>query len=463
MLRSTAAPGLAPPLSRTVRGLSPARTPPLALAALAAVAAAVRAPMLGAGWGSDMDAWRYAAAAMHMRTSGHYEPSRVPAFPGWEFVVAALAPAGPWASVLWSLACGAIACVLFVRVAERSRLPHPLALGFALALAPGAAVTATQAMDYAQAMALFTGAWLALAHGRALTGGVLLGLAAATRPTLALCVPAAAALLLADRRGVLAVARLAAGAAMAWLALHAPTFGHAALVAERNPLAFHAARQHVTLATFAPVVRGALVDLLGRTALLAVALGWAANLLPRVRRAAAPPAAAPVFEWLALLPLVVLYLLVPLDSGYLVVALPLVFALIARALRPGAMPWVAAALALELFAQPLPAERRLAPGRIAAERAQRVALAREAHEARRAAPESTVVLSDRSLLLRMLVHERDLARGPKAWAPFHAAGIALLAPDGRAAWANDLTPAQRDSLAASGWRIEDRRTVRAGL
>lgn len=451
----------------TARAASPriggGSAPPIALAALAAVAALVRAPMLGAGWGSDMDAWRYAAAALHMRASGHYEPSRVPAFPGWEFVVAALAPAGPWAAVLWSLVCGAVACVLFVRVAERLRLPHPLALGFALALAPGAAVTATQAMDYAQALALFVGAWLALSNGRALLGGALLGVAAATRPTLALCVPAAAALLLVQGLGVASVVRMLAGAAAAWLALHAPTFGHPALVAERNPLAFHAARQHVTIATFAPVVRGALVDLLGRAALFAIAAGLAARVLPRVRRAPAPPAARPVFEVLALAPLIALYLLVPLDSGYLVVALPLVLALLARALRPGAMPWVAAALALELLVQPLPAERRMAPGRIAAERAQRLALVREAHDARRAAPESTVVLTDRSLLLRMLVHERDLARGPAAWAPFHATGVALRAPDRSAAWANDLTAAQHDSLLARGWRVLDRRTVRAGL
>lgn len=432
-----------------------------ALVLLGIAAAAVRLPLVGAGWGSDMDAWRYAGAAMHMHETGRYEPSRVPAFPGYELVLAALSPGGHAAAVLWSTACGVVAALLFVRVAERLRLPHPLALGFALAFAPGAAVGATQAMDYAQALALLVGAWLALLHGRAGLAGALLGMAAATRPTLALVAPAAAVLVWRSGGGPAALLRWFAGAAIAWGALFAPTFGHPALVAERNPLAFHAARQHVTAATLVPVVRGALVAMLGRMALAVLAGGLLLRLLRR--GPARAPGSGPLFELVALAPIVALYLLVPLDPGYLVVALPMALALFARVLPPAAAWALPAACALELLVQPLPAERRLAPGRIAAERTERLRLVREARDARHGAPESTVVLADRSLLLRMLVHERDLVRGPAAWAPFHAHGVALVAPDRAAAWANDLARAHHDSLAAAGWRVLDRRTVRAGL
>lgn len=451
-----------PPSARTVAGL----------VTVAATAAAVRLPFLGTGWGSDMDAWRYAGAALHMHESGRYEPSRIPAFPAYELMLAVLQPGGPVAAVLWSAICGVVAAVLFVRVAQRLGLPHPLLLGMALALAPGAAVTATQAMDYAQAMALLVAAWLALLNGWGGLGGVLLGAAAATRPTLALVAPAAMALLALAGRDRTTLVRAGAGLVGSWLAFHLPTFGHAALAAEANPLAFHAARQHVTWATFLPVVRGALVAVLGRLPLIVIVAGLAARALPARRESRSfdprgahwrPSLEGPVFEVLALAPLLVVYLLVPLDPGYLVVALPLALAMLSRVIRPSALVWLALACAVELAVHPMPRERRLGPGLIATERAERVRLLRETRRARGALPDSTIALSDRSLILRLLVHERSLERTPLAYAPFHAEGVALWTPGRRSGWANDLSLAQRDTLAAQGYRVMDQRTVRAGL
>lgn len=439
---------------------------------VAVVATAARLPFLGTGWGSDMDAWRYAGAAMHMHETGRYEPSRIPAFPAYELVLAALAPGGPFAAVLWSLFCGVVAAVLFVRVASRLGLPHPLLLGLTLALAPSTVVTATQTMDYAQAMALLVAAWLALLHGRGGLAGALLGAAAATRPTLALVAPAAIVMLALAGRSRVALARTTAAFALTWLALHLPTFGHPALAAEDNPLAFHAARQHVTAATFLPVVRGALVATLGRLPLFVLAAALLSLLLPKRREARSfeprgahwrPSLEGPAFEGLALLPLIGVYLAVPLDPGYLVVALPLALALLSRVLPPGALAWLVLACAIELVVQPLPSERRLAPGRIASERAERLRLLRETRAARGALPDSTLLLADRSLLLRLLVHERGLERTSVAYAPFHATGVALWAPEHRVGWANDLTPAQRDTLTARGYRVVDQRTVRPGL
>ena len=430
-----------------------------------------RVPLLGTGWGSDMDAWRYAGAALHMHESGRYEPSRIPAFPGYELLLALIAPGGPLAAVLWSLLCAVIASVLFLKVAERLHLPHPLLLALTLALTPGAVVTATQSMDYAQAMALLIAAWLSLLHGRAWLAGALLGAAAATRPTLALVLPAAIVLLALAGRGRKSLVRVVAGFGATWLALHFPTFGHPALVAEANPLAFHVARHHVDAATFLPVTRGALVAVLGRLPLLVLVFALASRLLPKRRvplsfepRGAhwSPSLEGPVFELLALLPLLAIYLLVPLDPGYLVVAVPLALAIVARVIRPSAIGWVTLACVAELLVQPLPSERRLAPGRIASERADRVRLMHEAEQARADLPESTIVLADRSLLLRLLVHERGLERTELAYAPFHAAGVALWAPERRGGWANDLTAAQRDSLSAQGYRILEQRTVKAG-
>jgi len=439
---------------------------------VALVALVARVPFLGTGWGSDMDAWRYAGAALHMHESGHYEPSRIPAFPAYELVLAALAPGGPMVGVLWSLLCGVIAAVLFVRVAERLALPQPLLLGLTLAVAPAAVVTATQAMDYAQSMALLVAGWLALLHGRAGLAGLLLGSAAATRPTLILIAPAAIVLLALAGRGRRSIVRCTVSFALTWLAWHLPTFGHPALRAEDNPLAFHASRQHVTWGTILPVVRGALSATFGRLPLIVLAIALVARALPKRREARSfeprgahwqPSVEGPAFEVLALLPLIAVYLAVPLDPGYLVVALPLALALLARVLPASAWSWVALACAIELMVQPLPSERRLAPGRIAAERTERVRLLRESREARGALPESTVVLADRSLLLRLLVHERSLERTSVSYAPFHATGVAFWLPGRRAGWANDLTPAERDSLVMRGYRVVDQRTVRAGL
>ena len=439
---------------------------------VAALALVVRLPLLGTGWGSDMDAWRYAGAAMHMHESGQYQPSRIPSFPAYELWLALIAPGGALAAVLWSAVCATAAAMMFLHVARRLDLPRPWLLAATLAIVPSAVVTATQAMDYAQAMALLVAAWWALLAGRGGTAGLLLGIAAATRPTLALVLPAALLLLALAGRGRVPMLRLAAGFAAAWLALHVPTFGHPALAAEADPIAFHIRRQHVNADTWLPVSRGALVALFGRLPLVVIGLGLAARALPRRRRPLSfDPRGAqwrggiegPVFEAAALLPLIAVYLLVPLDPGYLVVALPLAVAMLARLIRPGAIPWLALACALELLVQPLPSERRLAPGRIAAERRERSSLVREARAARAGLPDSTIVLADRSLILRLLVHERSLERTPLAYRPFHAAGVALWESERRGGWANDLTLAQRDSLGAHGYRVIDQRTVRAGL
>jgi hypothetical protein len=443
------------------------------LTALAAVALVARWPLLDAGWGSDMDAWRYLHAARHMLATGAYQPSRIPGFVGWELVVTALSPLGPFAVNLWSALCGAAAGVLFARVAARLRLPRPEWLGLALALTPGLAVGATQAMDYAQATALLVGGWLALLHGRAALAGALLAAAAATRPNLVLIAPAALAMLaLGGRRGV-SPARCAAGFAIAMFILRAPAFGHPELADAGSHFGFHAARQHVTGATLLPVLRGAAVHLLGRTALLVAVVGAFAALWPRRRRTTAfeprgarwtRSLAEPAFETLALALLLGSYLLIPLDPGYLVPALPFALALAGRVLAAAWVPWLALACALELVVQPQPAALRLGPGRVAVERAERLRLVAEAvAEAKRPVGSPTVVLADRSLLLRLGLHAPGLEHTAVARAPFHAHGVALWRRGRDLGWANDLAPTERDSLTRAGVSVLDTRTVRAGL
>lgn len=436
---------------------------PAGLLALAGFALlATRWPLLVHGYGSDEDAWRYVVSALHTRASGQYQPSRVPGFPAFELPLALLVPLGPFATNLLAAIAGIVAAWLFWRIARRLQHPRPglLALGFALT--PAIWVQATQTMDYAQATAFLLAGWLCLLQARAGWAGVWIALAAASRPTLALIVPIAGLYLLLTAARWGSLARFALGFGVVFAALELPALLHPDTQGASGQFAFHAARQHVTFSTVLPVVRGALVFMIGKLGLPLLLVGAVAHWRQRDPRARLGSPiereASFVFELFSLAVIGGIYLLVPLDPGYLIPALPLLISLLARVTTPGWLIAMLVAVALEVLAQPLMGAGRVVPGRLFVEVGLRQAQLAEARSERaRPVQRPTVFLTERSMVQRLLVLDPQLLREPAAWKPFWASGMALWTPDHRKGYAVDLSAEERAALEAQGYTIESLR------
>ena len=443
-----------------MRTFSRGHSVPAGLLALAGLALlATRWPLLVHGYGSDQDAWRYVVSALHTRVSGQYQPSRVPGFPAFELPLALIVPLGPFATNLVAAIAGIVAAWLFWQIARRLQHPRPglLALGFALS--PAIWLQATQTMDYAQATAFLLAGWLCLLQSRAGWAGVWLALAAASRPTLALLVPVAGLYLLLTAARWSSLARFAIGFGVVFAGLELPALMHPDTQGASGQFAFHAARQHVSFATFIPVVRGAIVFLIGKLGLPLLFVGAVAHWRQRDPRARLGSPiereASFVFELFSLVIIGVLYLLVPLDTGYLIPALPLLLSLLARVIAPGWLIAMLVAVALEVLAQPLLGAGRVVPGRLFLETRLRQAQLDEAHtELARGVSRPTVFLTDRFMVQRLLVLDPKLLREPAAWKPFWASGIALWSPDHRKGYAVDLSAEERAALEAQGYGIE---------
>ena len=148
-----------------------------------------RLPFLGHGYGSDADGWRAMLAAQHFLSSGHYVPSRPPGYPIPEFFDALMLWLGLgdswWVSLGTALMSGLTAFWLlpaFLPLGREKALPLSLAFAFT----PVVFVASLGAMDYLWASAFFLAATWCAWRGRLLGAAVLLGLAAACRPTYAL-------------------------------------------------------------------------------------------------------------------------------------------------------------------------------------------------------------------------------------------------------------------------------------
>ena len=444
---------------------------------------ASRIPLLGIGYGSDPDAWRNIVAALHVRAAGHYIPSRVPGFPVFELLLAALAPWGWRATNLAAALAQLGALVAFARVLDlrgaRDRRAALVALAFGAALW----VHATQTMDYAFGLAFFLAAYAALLEQRAAWAGAWLALACGCRPSYALVLPAAVAFLAlgagARTRVRGSLARFLLGFAPLVLALFVPVM----IAPEARDLGGHLARHashHVTPIQLVPVLRGSVVFLIGKWA-ATLLIGFAIAALVRRIRGARPQAAggeaigpvpktgpAPVdpagprdraataFEALAALALVGFFLLTPYEQAYLLPVLPLLLILLARRLPPRAMAAFACAMALQSLVSLEFAERRAIPGDLFLERAQRRAdLAGSRALLATPVRAPTVIEVGRFGVHRLLALDRELIVTDAGWSPFSAAGVALIARDRPLAFAERLTEAQADSLRRAGWSIRN--------
>jgi len=338
---------------------TPAATPATASATargdllLALVVAISRAPFLGAGYGTDTDAWKLAFAAREIATTGHYTPSRLPGYPVQEYASALLWRGGPIAlnglTALWSV----LAAILFLRLWRRLGGRDGALAALAFAFAPAVFIGSVSAMDYLWAEAFVLGATFLALAGRAAACGFLLGMATGCRITsAALGLPLALLLGASVARGrvarVATLAGVAAGvAALCYLPVYlriGPGFlsYYEPQGAQRSIGDFIAGIFHPGRAPFSPtlIVGQATAGVFGPLGAAGLALAVLAALAIRLRRGAggAPPALALPRGLAAgmiagvLVPLV-LYVRLPHDEAYLIPAIPFALVLFA-ALAP---------------------------------------------------------------------------------------------------------------------------------
>jgi hypothetical protein len=221
------------------------------------VTLATRLPFIWVGYGVHTDGWRVVRTVATL-LAGEYVTSRPPGYPLPEAILALVAAAlgdTPAVVNLVTALYSAIAAVAFRACLDDARAPHAAWIALLTFCFPVLLIESTGAKEYLCALMFLLLSFRALLTDRAALGGVLLGLAAASRPT----------------------ALLFGASALAWLVLfHAAAWG----AALRRALAYGAAAALTAAVAFLPLFLKYGASLLGivqtRPALLRVA--YAASL-----------------------------------------------------------------------------------------------------------------------------------------------------------------------------------------
>jgi len=184
---------------------------------------AVTVPLSSLGYGSDPDAWRVAIAADQMWQHGEYVRSRTLGFPLFELAVVPLVHFGRWfASNLLSVVGGLALIASLLRLARMGHVRQPVALVVMIAFAPQLLVNSAATMDYVPALALLMWAFVLAIDGRAGLAGLLIGLACGVRPTSGLFLVPIATLLIARRESWRQIATCCGVAVVVALAAYSP-------------------------------------------------------------------------------------------------------------------------------------------------------------------------------------------------------------------------------------------------
>jgi len=317
-----------------------------------------RLPFVSAGFGSDDDAWRVAVAALQLRDTGEYIPSRLPGYPVQEYTTALFVPCGAVAVNLLSVLMALVATGCFVRILLQLQHREPYLAALAFAFTPMVYIASVSAMDYIWALAFVLLALLrALAQQPLLAGGAL-GLAVGTRMTSALFfVPLA----------ILMCERNRWGASLSRVATLTVTVGTISM------LAFYPVYRRYGWELFSYVeardpllvaVAQATVGLFGTvgTGVIAVLVAWRVlraelgqRLVAEARVLSVPtPVSLRWSLWIAAVLIVCAYLRLPLEAGYLLPLVPLVLIGLSALLTRAQFRWLCASLIVSPFVLGIP-------------------------------------------------------------------------------------------------------------
>ncbi len=177
---------------------------PLAFVALAVAYIASRAPFVNIGYGTDPDAWRVALSGYWLWDHHEYYPSRLPGYPVPELASAAVIKGGWLATNSLTVAISLLGLWFFAQIVSKLELPNRALIVAGFAFTPLLWINSMTTMDYMWALTFLLGCYYFLLIDEVAPAGVLLGLAAASRPTSVLFVlPFALYLIRAGKRGEL--------------------------------------------------------------------------------------------------------------------------------------------------------------------------------------------------------------------------------------------------------------------
>jgi len=344
-------------------GIPPARNGTRTVGVFLGIAGAVfvsRLPFLGPGYGLDADAWRIALAGRLIASTGRYTVSRFPGYPLPEAVATLLSGAPAILPCAITALLSALAASFLALLARRSgaSLADAATIAAAFALSPVVFVQSTGGMDYLWAVAFLLAAWYAAARGHPLASGLLGGCAIACRATSILPLAPVVVLLARDEASSAAAGR--AGFAIRRTAV----FAGAAAAVSFAAFAPSLARYGNGSASWSESVRPGFLQalrmatagvwgLVGTLAFIGVLLAPAAGrwFVFRARAASGRPATTPDaatrLAWVAAAALVgLVFVILPLEPGYLIPAIPFLLLAASAKLPATSLRLLTAALAL---------------------------------------------------------------------------------------------------------------------
>ncbi|NKW71952.1 DUF2029 domain-containing protein, partial [Rhodobacteraceae bacterium R_SAG10] len=137
-----------------------------------------------AGPGLDADTYRVLEVAELIQQTGTYEMSRVPGYPLYEYLLALVYDPGTYGFTNGvSAAATAVSAVFLALILRRLAVPMAIWIAFAFTMVPVVYANSVVTMDYMVALALVLASTYFVLTGKAVAGGILLGLATGVRLT----------------------------------------------------------------------------------------------------------------------------------------------------------------------------------------------------------------------------------------------------------------------------------------
>lgn len=155
----------------------------LTLAVLAFITFLSRLPFLNNGFGYDPDAWRIMRSAHLMAATGTYRVSRFPGYPLVEIVYSWLWPSSPFVTNGLTAVMSVIAVSFFALICKHLGSKDYFIAGLALAFTPIIFINSTNSMEYMWALAFILAGMYFIMRNRPLTAGLFCGLAVGSRLT----------------------------------------------------------------------------------------------------------------------------------------------------------------------------------------------------------------------------------------------------------------------------------------
>ena len=317
-----------------------------------------RLPYLSAGFGSDDDAWRVAVTATRLRSGEEYIPSRRPGYPVQEYTTALVVPYGAVAVNLLSVLMALVATACFAKILLQMQHREPYLAALAFAFVPMVYIASVSAMDYIWALAFVLLALLGALAQRAMLSGVALGLAVGTRITSALFLLPLAIILYERHRGGAALTRIATltatAGAISVLAFY-PLYrrygwGFLSYVEAQERLLVAIAQ--ATVGLFGTVGTAAIVF-----SLIGCALGALLRRAPAADMRVLPLPLSPHLRfsfWIATALVILAYLRLPVEAGYLLPLVPLMLIGLSALLTRAQFRWLCASLIVSPFVLGIP-------------------------------------------------------------------------------------------------------------